>query len=80
MLRNGFLIGLLWLSGLASLHAATVYDLPKEGNRLVRRMHYHEVQEGQTLAQIAGQYDVGFLALMAANKGVDPFLPKRVWC
>ncbi|EKO3564652.1 L,D-transpeptidase family protein [Vibrio metschnikovii] len=75
MLRNGFLIGLLWLSGLASLQAA-VYELPKEGSRLVGRMHYHEVQEGQTLAQIAGQYDVGFLALMAANKGVDPFLPQ----
>lgn len=30
MLRNGFLIGLLWLSGLASLQAA-VYELPKRG-------------------------------------------------
>ncbi len=57
------------------LFAAT-YELPVEGSSIVGRTQYHQVQEGETLANIAKQYDVGFLSLMAANKGVDPFLPK----
>jgi len=39
-------------------------------------MQYHQVTNGEYFQQIAEQYDVGFLALMAANPGVDPFLPK----
>ncbi|NAW69895.1 L,D-transpeptidase family protein [Vibrio sp. V27_P1S3P104] len=64
----------MWLS-YATTSQATVYDFPKEGSRLVGRMQYHVVSQGETLANIANQYEVGFLALMAANKGVDPFLP-----
>ncbi|MCZ4292789.1 MULTISPECIES: L,D-transpeptidase family protein [Vibrio] len=56
------------------LFAAT-YDLPAKESSIVGRTQYHKVQEGDTLANIAKQYDVGFLSLMAANKGVDPFLP-----
>ncbi|WP_295891891.1 L,D-transpeptidase family protein [uncultured Vibrio sp.] len=59
----------------ASAFSAT-YDLPIEGSSIVGRTQYHAIQEGESLANIAKQYDVGFLSLMAANKGVDPFLPQ----
>ncbi|EJB8417675.1 TPA: L,D-transpeptidase family protein [Vibrio vulnificus] len=56
---------------------AETYDLPAEGSRLIGRIQHHVVEKGETMANIAKQYDVGFLALMAANKGVDPFLPQE---
>nr|WP_040111215.1 L,D-transpeptidase family protein [Vibrio vulnificus] len=56
---------------------AATYDLPAEGSRLIGRIQHHVVEKGETMANIAKQYDVGFLALMAANKGVDPFLPQE---
>lgn len=59
----------------APLMAAT-YQLPPDDSSIVGRTQYHQVVEGETLANIAKQYDVGFLSLMAANKGVDPFLPQ----
>lgn len=55
---------------------AASYQLPPEGSNIVGRIQYHKVVQGETIAEIAKQYDVGFLALMAANKGVDPFLPE----
>ncbi|MGF1696982.1 L,D-transpeptidase family protein [Vibrio lamellibrachiae] len=59
----------------ASTFAAT-YNLPSEGSSIVGRTQYHAINEGESLAGIAKKYDVGFLSLMAANKGVDPFLPQ----
>ncbi|MEZ9232341.1 L,D-transpeptidase family protein [Vibrio amylolyticus] len=59
----------------ASAFSAT-YDMPIEGSSIVGRTQYHSIKEGESLANIAKQYDVGFLSLMAANKGVDPFLPQ----
>ncbi|MCE0495019.1 L,D-transpeptidase family protein [Vibrio salinus] len=55
---------------------ARVYELPPEGSSLVGNIEYHEVIRGETIADIADDYDVGFLSVMAANPGVDPFLPK----
>lgn len=52
------------------------YDLPPEGSNIVGRIQYHKIVKGETIAEIAKKYDVGFLSLMAANKGVDPFLPE----
>lgn len=71
-----------WLAllcvALTSWHGiAATYDLPPDGSRLIGRMQHHKVEKGETMAAIAKQYDVGFLALMAANKGVDPFLPQE---
>lgn len=54
---------------------ATSYELPPEGSSIVGRTQFHQIQQGESMADIAKQYDVGFLALMAANQGVDPFLP-----
>jgi L,D-transpeptidase YcfS len=58
-------------------HGATAntFPLPAQGGNIVGNLQYYEVQKGETLASIADHFNVGFLALMAANKGVDPFLP-----
>jgi len=61
---------------MSSAHAA-VFELPHDSSRIIGRIQHHEVEKGETLAEIAKQYDVGFLSLMAANKGVDPFLPEE---
>ncbi|GLS83294.1 L,D-transpeptidase family protein [Paraferrimonas haliotis] len=55
---------------------ANPYPLPDDGSRLVGRLQYHQVIHGQHLAQIGNMYNVGLIALMEANPGVDPFLPK----
>ncbi|PTO76869.1 L,D-transpeptidase family protein [Vibrio splendidus] len=55
--------------------SAATFELPPTESRIVGRIQQHEVAAGETLAIIAKQYDIGFLSLMAANKGVDPFLP-----
>ncbi|MDN2483797.1 L,D-transpeptidase family protein [Vibrio astriarenae] len=67
-------LSLCWLLS-ASAWSAT-YSLPPEGSNIVGRTQYHVVEQGETIANIAKQYDVGFLSLLAANKGVDPFLPQ----
>lgn len=65
------------LSLVSGLSFAKMYELPEDGSRLIGRLENHVVQEGETMANIAKHYDVGMLALMAANKGVDPFLPQE---
>lgn len=75
LLKVIVLLGLL-SSAVLSPAYATTYDLPMKDSRIVGNLQYHIVKKGESLAQVAKQYDVGFLALMAANKGVDPFLPK----
>ncbi|WED23589.1 L,D-transpeptidase family protein [Vibrio sp. JC009] len=69
--------GVIALAGmvLSSLVNAASYPLPTDGSQMVGKLQNHVVKQGETLAQVAKQYDVGFLSLMAANKGVDPFLP-----
>ncbi len=69
------------LGGLAATFSsgllAATFTLPNDNSRLAGRMQHHLVEKGETMANIAKQYDVGFLALMAANQGVDPFLPRE---
>ena len=68
--------GTLIAAGIVSSWAsAATFELPPKESRIVGRIQQHEVAAGETLAIIAKQYDIGFLSLMAANKGVDPFLP-----
>jgi len=56
-------------------HAAA-YDLPAKNFRLIGVDQKHTIKKGDYFQKIAEQYNVGFLALMAANPDVDPFLPK----
>ncbi len=65
-------VSLLLISGWSF---AKLYELPTDSSRVIGRNENHVVQDGETMANIAKLYDVGMLALMAANKGVDPFLP-----
>ena len=55
---------------------ATVYDIKSEKNRLIGEPKVHTVVKGDYFQQLAEQYDVGFLALLAANPQHDPFLLK----
>jgi lipoprotein-anchoring transpeptidase ErfK/SrfK len=55
---------------------AVVYDLPEKNFRLIGNDQKHKIIKGDYFQKIAEQYNVGFLALMAANPDVDPFLPK----
>lgn len=77
MLRKLLVIGCIVASSFMTKVFAATYDFPMEGSSMVGNAQYHVVEKGETLAQIAKQYDIGFLGLMAANKGVDPFLPQE---
>ncbi len=72
-MRRIFLLVTLLFSHWA---VALTFSLPNGGSNVVGNILYHEVKKGETLAEVADNYNVGFLALMAANKGVDPFLPE----
>ncbi|MDX1302097.1 L,D-transpeptidase family protein [Photobacterium sp.] len=67
------------LFSLACLVSTTVnaieYSLPADNSNIIGTMEYYQVSKGDSLADIANRYNVGFLALLEANKGVDPFLP-----
>lgn len=58
-----------------SVSVAKVYKLPAEDSRLIGEIQYHQVAKGDYFQELAEKYNVGFLALMDANPGVDPFLP-----
>ena len=71
------LISLLFLIlSINSFVEATEYLLPSGDKRLIGQLEHHVVQKGDYFQEIAETYNVGFLALLAANPGVDPFLPK----
>jgi lipoprotein-anchoring transpeptidase ErfK/SrfK len=55
---------------------ATVYDLGNVNKRLIGLPKVQKVVKGDYFQQLAEQYDVGFLALLAANPLNDPFLLK----
>ncbi len=73
--RHALWLGLLLLLGAASAHA-TSYPLPPENSRLIGEPTYYTVpHDGKPLEEIASRFQMGLLALMEANPGVDPFLP-----
>lgn len=59
---------------------AATFELPPTESRIVGRIQQHEVAAGETLAIIAKQYDIGFLSLMAANKGSILFFLLKAMC
>ena len=67
----------LTLNSISFLSYAKTYSLPQAGSRLIGEKQYHVVVKGDYFQLIAEKYDVGFLALMAANPGIDPFLPTK---
>lgn len=74
-----------WLAyvGVASMLALTLpaqantWPLPAAGSRVVGENRFHLVEnDGGSLEAIAKKYNVGFLALLQANPGVDPYVPR----
>ncbi|WP_234016133.1 L,D-transpeptidase LdtC [Cronobacter dublinensis] len=63
---------------LGASHAmANTYPLPPPGSRLIGETLYHTVaDDGGSLEAIAKRYNVGFLALLQANPGIDPYVPR----
>nr|WP_318382336.1 L,D-transpeptidase family protein [uncultured Enterobacter sp.] len=56
---------------------ANTWPLPAAGSRLVGENRFHLVEnDGGSLEAIAKKYNVGFLALLQANPGVDPYVPR----
>jgi len=54
---------------------SAVYQLPEKQSRLLGETLQYQVVQGDYFQAIAEYHNVGFLALMAANQGIDPFLP-----
>lgn len=56
---------------------ANTWPLPPPGSRLIGQNQFHVVENnGGSLEAIAKKYNVGFLALLQANPGVDPYVPR----
>lgn len=56
---------------------ANTWPLPPPGSRVVGQNAVHLVEDnGGSLEAIAKKYNVGFLALLQANPGVDPYVPR----
>lgn len=71
------LLPLAALALYASVASANTYPLPAPGSRLTGETLYHTVaDDGGSLEAIARKYNVGFLALLQANPGVDPYVPR----
>ncbi|MFA0083799.1 L,D-transpeptidase family protein [Vibrio breoganii] len=68
-------IGVLMAFCLSGAQAAT-FKLPTDGSHVVGKLQRHQVERGETFARLANEYDVGLLSLIAANRGIDPFLPE----
>lgn len=57
------------LAGSAAMGAETRNDIIG-GNK------YYKVKEGETLLEIARLHDLGFIELVTANPGIDPWIPE----
>ena len=54
---------------------ATAYPIPDNGGRLIGSHELYKVRAGDYFHSIARFYNIGLIALMESNPGVDPFLP-----
>src|SRR5260370_39951482 len=75
-LRGGS-AALVVMSGLAAMPAAAAeYALPPGQKVVIGELGRYVVQRGDVFPDIARRFDVGYTALVAANPGVDPWLPR----
>jgi lipoprotein-anchoring transpeptidase ErfK/SrfK len=64
---------------ISSMHYAQAmdYPLPAVGSNLVGENTTYQVPQGKlSLEDIAAKYQIGLLAMLEANPGTDPYLPK----
>jgi len=73
------LLGLLALLGGFAPAPARALDLPlpPEGESVVGHIRHVRATEADTLLDIARRFDVGYEEIVAANPGVDPWLPGK---
>lgn len=72
-----WLVGLFLAACVALPASANSWPLPPPGSQLVGENRFHVVENnGGSLESIAKKYNVGFLALLQANPGVDPYVPR----
>ena len=45
-------------------------------DNMVGEIRYHTIQKNDTLLDVARRYDLGYVELVAANPGIDPWVPK----
>ncbi|BCU56059.1 L,D-transpeptidase LdtC [Enterobacter kobei] len=70
-------VGVASMLALALPAQANTWPLPAAGSRVVGENRFHLVEnDGGSLEAIAKKYNVGFLALLQANPGVDPYVPR----
>ncbi|MEM0549482.1 MULTISPECIES: L,D-transpeptidase family protein [Aeromonas] len=55
---------------------ARSYPLPSTGSRLIGELEDYFIQQDEYLELVGKHTQIGFLALLEANPGVDPYLPK----
>lgn len=73
--RRRMLGGGLALAGLGPTRRAAAAVPPGEPDDLIGRNLLHRAVEGDDLVELALAYRVGYVELLAANPGVDPWLP-----
>ena len=72
-----WLFGIVLAASITLPASANSWPLPPPGSRLVGENRFHVVENnGGSLEAIAKKYNVGFLALLQANPGVDPYVPR----
>ncbi|WMY95050.1 MAG: L,D-transpeptidase family protein [Arsenophonus sp.] len=77
MKKKLFLIGLWILHSFMVNLRATEYFLPSTTTYLIgENISYTIPSDGRTLEAIATEFHIGMLAMLQANPGTDPYLPK----
>src|SRR5215469_6246188 len=76
---RGRRVGLGWALGmlavLPSIGGAVAAEFPLSGDKVVGQVQEYVVQSGDKLADLARKFDVAYTEMLAANPGVDPWLP-----
>lgn len=79
VLTRGLKAASALLAALAALWscpaAAVTYPLPAESDSVIGEVQYVEARHEDTLLDIGRRFSVGYEELVAANPGVDPWLP-----
>ena len=74
--RRRFLVPFAILLLTAATPAVAAEFALAPGQNVVGQLGHYVVKKGEVLADIARRFDVGYTELVAANPGVDPWIPR----
>ena len=74
MQRNWFVILVVYMC-VAHPAWSSSYYLPENGDNVVGNVQYMFAKGNETLLDIARRYNVGYNEIVAANPGINPWLP-----